>query len=132
MRKIKAYLFLKVILLWGVLLTVVTYLGLFFLSSLTNASDQALAFPGGLIITFIPVLFAGFAGYKTAQSLANVPEYQKRWNLILLGATPVFISAGFNSGIHYFLTGQFSFNMELIPFMMAVLGAYLFARKQKF
>ena len=125
-------LFLKVILLWAVLLTIVNYVGLFFLDFFTSTGDQTLAFLGGMVVLVITVVFDGFVGYKTASSLVNYPQFQKKWNLTLLGATPVFISAGFNSGIHYFLTGQLTFNMGLVPFIMATLGAYLAARKQKF
>lgn len=116
---------LKVIFLWALLLAVVSNGGAFLLGYLTG--DQTLVLLGALVIT---VLFAGLAGYKAASSLANDPEYQKRWNLTLLGASVAFVSALFSAGIKYFVTGQLNFGVGFIPIIMAAVGAYLVERKQ--
>ncbi|OGY08356.1 MAG: hypothetical protein A2782_00845 [Candidatus Blackburnbacteria bacterium RIFCSPHIGHO2_01_FULL_43_15b] len=116
---------LKVIFIWALLLAVVSNGGAFLLGYLTG--DQTLALLGALVIT---VLFAGFAGYKAASSLANDPEYQKKWNLTLLGASIAFVSGLFSAGIKYFLTGQLDFGVGFIPIIMAAIGAYLVERKQ--
>lgn len=116
---------LKVIFLWAFLLAVVSNGGAFLLGYLIAA--QTIALLGTLVIT---VVFAGFAGYKAALSLANDPEYQKKWNLTLLGASVAFVSALFSAGIKYFVTGQLNFGVGFIPIIMATVGAYLVERKQ--
>lgn len=116
---------LKVIFIWALLLAVVTNGSAFLLGYILG--DQTFALLGALVIT---VLFAGFAGYQAASSLANDPEYKNKWNLTLLGASVAFVSAIFSAGIKYFVTGQLNFGVGFIPIIMAAVGAYLVERKQ--
>lgn len=116
---------LKVIFIWALLLAAVTNGGAFLLGYILG--DQTLALLGALVIT---VLFAGFAGYQAASSLANDPEYKNKWNLTLLGASVAFVSAIFSAGIKYFATGQLSFGVGFIPIIMAAVGAYMVERKR--
>lgn len=116
---------LKVFLIWGFALAVVTNGSAFLLGYILG--DKTLALIGSLVVI---MLFAGFTGYKAALALADDPRYRVRWNLALVGGIVALVSSFFSSGLGYFLTGKINFGFALIPAIFALLGSYLGSRKR--
>lgn len=115
---------LKAIGTWGVLLFVVSNAAAFILVA-------ALGQVTGLLLTIpVAVVFAGFAGYKAASTLAGNPGYEKKNQLTIAGASVAFVSALLSAALNYFMTGQINFSAGLFTIVAAAIGGYMVERKR--
>lgn len=114
---------LKAIGIWGVLLFLVTNGSVFILAALLGQVT------GVLLTVPIAVVFAGFAGYKAASSLAGNPGYEKKNALTIVGATVALLAAVLSTGLNYFMTGEINYSAGLFTLVAAAIGGFLAERK---
>lgn len=114
---------LKTIGIWGVLLFLVTNGSAFILVPLLGQDA------GVLLTALITVVFAGFAGYKAASSLAGSPGYEKKNALTIAGATVALLAAILSTGLVYFMTGKINYSAGLFTLVAAAIGGFLAERK---